>query len=489
MNQQIRVRFAPSPTGYLHIGGARTALFNYLFARHTGGTFLLRVEDTDLERSTVESEEAIYEGLRWLGLNWDEGPQVGGEHGPYRQTERVEIYREYAKRLMETGDAYECYCLPEELEEERKAALEKNELPRYSGKCRCLTEEQKKEYESQGRKPVIRFRMPSGEKIIVNDIIRGEVEFNSDDFGDFIIIKSDGVAAYNFAVVIDDALMGMTHVIRGEDHLTNTPRQMMLYQKLGFPMPKFAHISLILGPDRTKLSKRHGNTALEQYEKEGFLPEAMLNFLALLGWSPESNQEIFTLEELIKEFSLERIAKNPAVFNLDKLKWMNAHYIKEASTERIAKLCIPYLQEKNYLGEQVTEEEFAWLTEIVEAVKNRLEHLSQITDQAEVFFVDDFSLEEDAQAFLHGEKVPELMQALVKRIQELPELTEEAIKGVLKEAGKEAGVKGKGLFMAARAALTGKTAGPELHNIIKIIGIQRSVERIRNTSKKVGIDI
>ena len=318
MEKEIRVRFAPSPTGPFHIGGARSALFNWLLARKTGGKLILRIEDTDLERSSRESEENIKAALKWLGMDWDEGVDVGGEYGPYRQTERLDLYRKYTEQLLAEGKAYHCYCTDEELEAERQALAAQSQMPRYMGKCRNLTPEQIAAFEKEGRKPTVRFRVPAGQQIVIHDMVRGDVVFDSDGIGDFVIVKSDGIPTYNYAVVIDDALMHITHVIRAEEHLSNTPRQSLIYDALAFEKPIFGHISLILGKDRTKMSKRHGATSVDQYRKLGYCPKGIVNFLALLGWAPNSEQEIFTTEELIQAFSMDHVAKNPAVFDLDK---------------------------------------------------------------------------------------------------------------------------------------------------------------------------
>ena len=329
MSNEIRVRFAPSPTGPFHIGGARSALFNWLFARKMGGKLVLRIEDTDLERSSRESEENIKAALKWLGLNWDEGIDVGGEYGPYRQTERLELYKKYTDQLLAEGKAYYCYCTDEELEAERQALSAKGQMPRYMGKCRNLTSEQIEQYEAEGRKPTVRFRVPADQQILVRDMVRGDVVFDSNGIGDFVIVKSDGIPTYNYAVVIDDALMKISHVIRAEEHLSNTPRQCLIYDALGFTQPTFGHISLILGKDRTKMSKRHGATSVDQYRQLGYLPEGIDNFLALLGWAPNSEQEIFSMEELIQAFSMEHVAKNPAVFEIDKLNWITQLYMRQ----------------------------------------------------------------------------------------------------------------------------------------------------------------
>jgi len=331
----VRVRIAPSPTGYLHVGTAHTALFNWLFARHNKGTFILRIEDTDLARSTKEYEENIIEGLKWLGLYWDEGP--------YYQTQRLDLYRKYADELLKKGLAYYCYCTPEELEERRKEALAQKKPPRYDRKCLYLSDEERARYEREGRKPAIRLLVPEG-KTVFNDIIRGEIEFNNEDIGDFVIMKSDGIPTYNFAVVIDDYTMGITHVIRGEDHISNTPKQLFIYNAFGWTPPEFAHLPLLLGPDRSKLSKRHGVTSVTEYKKMGYLPQALVNYLALLGWTPEENREIYTVEELIELFDLRRVTKNPGIFDVTKLEWINTQHIRRLSLEELADLTYPFFK-------------------------------------------------------------------------------------------------------------------------------------------------
>ena len=327
MSNQIRVRFAPSPTGYLHIGNVRTALFNYLFAKKHNGSFILRIEDTDFDRVKKEYEDSILENLKWLGLNWNEGPDCGGSYAPYRQSERINTYKEYADKLLNEGRAYKCFCSGEELERKRRESLSKGLPPRYDGKCFRLSREEIASYEQKGIKPSTRFKVKDG-MIEFEDIIRGKISFKGSDIGDFVILRSDGIASYNFAAAIDDALMEITHVIRGEDHLSNTPRQILLNQAIGFDIPKFAHLSMILGPDKSRLSKRHGAESVTELKEEGYLSEAVINYLSLLGWSSEDGREIMPLTDIIKNFSLERVSKSPAVFDIKKLKWINSHYIK-----------------------------------------------------------------------------------------------------------------------------------------------------------------
>ncbi|GAB6158612.1 glutamate--tRNA ligase [Desulfotomaculum varum] len=481
----VRVRFAPSPTGPLHIGGARSALFNWLFARHHGGRFIVRIEDTDLERSSRESEENILNALRWLGIDWDEGIQAGGPNGPYRQTERLAIYRQLAAQLLENGQAYYCYCTEEELAAEREELLARGELPRYLGRCRHLSEEEKAKLAAEGRKPVLRFRVPENRIITIQDRVRGQVEFESNGIGDFIIMKSDNIPTYNFAVVVDDHDMNITHVIRAEEHLSNTPRQILIYEALGWPQPEFAHISLILGKDRAKMSKRHGATAIEQYQKLGYLPEALVNFLALLGWSPGGEQEILSLPEIVEQFSLDRVAKNPAVFDLDKLNWLNGHYIRQSPLDRLTRLAVPYLMEAGYLDEEPEAEKLAWLEQVVAIARNYISYMQEITQHVDVFFHNEVTVtEEEARDVLTWEQMPVVMEVACRLFADASEITEESVKGIIKAIGKQTGLKGKFIFQPLRVAITGRTHGPELHQIIPVIGKERTVARLRAVLQK-----
>lgn len=475
-----KVRFAPSPTGHLHIGGARTALFNYLFAKKSNGNFLVRIEDTDLARSSTESEKVIINDLKWLGINWDEGVDVGGENGPYRSTEREEIYNKYIDKLLEEDKAYYCYCTPEELEEERKRLEKKNsDMLGYAGKCSSLTEEQIKSYREEGRKPTIRLRVPKDQIIEIDDRVRGHVEFDSNGVGDFIIVKSDGIPVYNFAVTVDDYLMGITHVIRAEEHLSNTPRQILIYDALNLKKPQFAHVSLILGSDRTKMSKRHGATWVEQYRDLGYLPEAIVNFLVLMGWSPESDEEFFTMDELIAQFSLDRVSKNPAVFDNEKLNWMNSQYIKKESLEKITDMAIPHLKKAGLIDEDIDEGTYEWIKKVVKSVKHSMEYVAQITEKARVFFDDEIAPENnETLEVLKGEQVPQLMDTLILKVNEAEAIDEEFGNSIFKIIGKETKIKGKKLFMPIRVMLTGQMHGPELFDIIPILGKEKIIKRI-----------
>lgn len=479
---KMKVRFAPSPTGPFHIGGARSALFNWLLARREGGTFLLRIEDTDLVRSTRESEENIKAALKWLGMDWDEGIDVGGDNGPYRQTERLDIYKEVTDRLIAEGKAYYCYCTEEELEAERQAQLARGETPKYNGHCRHLTEEQRAAYEAEGRKPTVRLRVPLNETVAFDDMVRGHVSFESNGIGDFVIVKSDGIPVYNYAVVIDDHTMEVTHVIRAEEHLSNTPRQIVIYNALGWDVPTFGHISLIMGKDGKKMSKRHGATSVEQYKNLGYLPEAINNFLALMGWAPEGEQELFTTEELIKNFSMDRVAKNPAVFDIDKLNWINFNYMKKLTDEELYALCLPSLQEAGYASAQPDEAEKARLTMLCVCLKDHISYGAQIKEEAAMFFTDSISIDEehrdDIKAVLAEESCPTVLAAFSDKLKAMDEVTPEQVKAAIKAIMKETKLKGKFVFMPIRVAITGQMHGPDLNYIVPLLGRDTVLARL-----------
>lgn len=477
-----KVRFAPSPTGPLHIGGARSALFNYLYAEHQGGEMVLRIEDTDLDRSHREYEEEIIESLKWLGLSWTEGVDVGGDNGPYRQTERLDIYRQYIQQLLEQGQAYYCFCSQEELEAERQAQFAQGLTPHYGGKCSQLDGAEVKRRLATGESASIRFRVPHNTIYVVNDLVRDNVSFESDNSGDFIIVKSDGIPVYNFAVVIDDYLMGVTHVIRAEEHLSNTPRQLMIYDALKIARPEFAHISLILGNDRQKMSKRHGATSLIQYREKGYLPAALFNFLALLGWSPEGEQEILSKAEIIANFTLERVSKSPAVFDVDKLNWMNQQYIKQLSTQELIDLLLPYIEKSEYA------EDFASLPAntvviLIEAIRDHLVCLSDVAPLLEVFFRD-VEYETEAWEVLQQENVLLVLQSFRD---ELPEFMEpQEIKQFIKALVKKIKLKPKDVYMPLRSALSGRTHGPELPSLVYVWGRENTQARLDKTIQKLG---
>ena len=474
--EKMRVRFAPSPTGPFHIGGARSALFNWLLAKKTGGAFVLRIEDTDLERSTQESEDNICAALKWLGITWDEGVDIGGPYAPYKQTQRLDTYTKYAQELIAAGKAYYCYCTEAELEAQREELAKNNETPRYTGKCHELTAEQQEQLRAEGRKPTIRFRVPANQDIIIPDMVRGTVTFDSNSVGDFVIVKSDGIPTYNYAVVIDDYLMNITHVIRAEEHLSNTPRQVLLYQALGWELPTFGHISLILGKDRTKMSKRHGATSVDQYKNLGYLPEALVNFLALLGWSPSGEREIFSTEELIQEFSMDGVAKNPAVFDVDKLNYINEQYIKALSDDKYFELCLPYLQAAGYTDGRDEQ----WLRELVAFTKERVPYLSKVTDEVAFFFTDEYTFEdEQAKTVLQEETAKGVVEIFIAQIQAAEKLDAASVQAALKATVKESKLKGAKVYMPIRVALTGNVHGPDLAKIVALFGLDRCIERMQ----------
>ena len=486
----IRVRFAPSPTGPFHIGGARSALFNWLLARKQGGKMVLRIEDTDRERSTPESEENIKAALKWLGMDWDEGVDVGGPYGPYRQMERLDIYKKYTDQLLAEGKAYYCYCTPEELEAEREALTAEGKMPRYMGKCENLTPEQIAKYEAEGRKPSIRFRVPQDKEIVINDMVRGTVVFESNGIGDFVIVKSDGIPTYNYAVVIDDALMHITHVVRAEEHLSNTPRQCLLYDALGFKQPEFGHISLILGPDHRKMSKRHGATSVDQYRQMGYLPAGINNFLALLGWAPSDDQELLTMEELTQAFGMDHVAKNPAVFEIKKLNWINQHYMRQLSLEELFEVAKPHMIEKGYMTGQETGEKLEWLRKVIALSQEYVSFGAEIPAVVEMFFNDEFDFENDeAKAVLSGETVPQVLACFLEELPKVEVLDAPEIKALFKSIQKITKLKGKDVFMPIRVALTGNQHGPDLAKVIPLLGAERTVNRVKASMKKIGVEI
>ena len=474
----LRVRFAPSPTGKLHIGNARTAMFNYLLSKKYNGSFVLRIEDTDFERSSRESELSILQDLKWLGLEWDEGPDVGGECAPYRQSERFSIYKEYTDRLLEEGKAYKCFCSPEEIEEMRKKCIKEGKQPRYNGKCRNLTVDEVKKLEDEGKKYSVRFKVPDGVNIIVDDIIRGKVEFNSSNIGgDFIIVRSDGVPVYNYIVVIDDFLMKITHVVRGEDHLSNTPKQILVAKALNIPIPKYAHHALILGPDRAKLSKRHGITSVSNYREDGYLPEALFNYLSLLGWSSETGEEIFSKESLIKEIDLTRIGKSAAVFDFKKLRWINSIYIREYPIEKLTELLKPYISEMGY---NVSDFDNQWLMNVIDTLKGNIEILSEIKEWIDIFLSENIVYDNSCNNIIENDLSEELIDSFRQNIEKQEKIDKESYIVLMKSVMKDTGLKGKKLFMPIRVMITGKTKGPDLDKTMILLGKERILKRIEN---------
>ncbi|MGG1615037.1 glutamate--tRNA ligase [Paenibacillus phoenicis] len=478
---EVRVRYAPSPTGHLHIGNARTALFNYLFARHHGGKFIIRIEDTDVKRNVAGGEENQLTYLKWLGMDWDESVDVGGNYGPYRQTERLDLYRPLVQDLLDRGLAYRCYCTEEELEKEREEQMARGETPRYSGKCRHLTPEQLAAYDAEGRQYSIRFRVPEGRTFTFDDLVKGPISFESDVSGDFVIVKKDGIPTYNFVVVLDDHLMNITHVLRGEDHVSNTPRQLMIYDAFGWEPPVFGHMTLIVGENHKKLSKRDESVIqfIEQYDQLGYLPEAMFNFIALLGWSPEGEEEIFSKDELISIFDANRLSRSPAVFDTNKLAHLNNHYIKNADPKRIASLAIPHLQRAGRLPAELSPEQQAWAEALVALYQEQMTAASDIVELSELFFRSELSVDEEAAAVLAEPQVPSVLSTFLAKVEGLADFSVENIGAAIKEVQKETGSKGKGLFMPIRVALTGQMHGRDLNQTIFLLGRDKVVDRLK----------
>jgi glutamyl-tRNA synthetase/nondiscriminating glutamyl-tRNA synthetase len=459
----MRVRFAPSPTGQLHVGNARTALFNWFLAHGKDGTFILRIEDTDAERSTKESENSILEDLRWLGLDWDEGPDVGGSYGPYRQSERLHLYASYANELIANSQGYYCFCSPQKLEAERKADLASGRPPRYHGTCRNIPPGDARARMEAGEKPVVRFRVPERADVSFTDLVRGEVTFTTEVIGDPVLVRSDGRPAYNFAVVVDDALMQVTHVIRGEDHISNTPRQVLLYQALGFTPPEFAHLALVMGPDHTPLSKRHGATSVAEFRMRGYLPEALVNYLALIGWSPGGDEEVLPIDELARRFNIEDVGHSAGVFDQEKLAWMNRHYMKAAAPARLAAETARYFMGRGYLRKR-TDAAMDYISTLLPLAVGSVDRLEEIPERVKFVFEFDPTIslaQNEVAAVLHEPGARDVIMALPEAI-EGPLRDRDVFRAAANRVKERTGLKGKALFHPIRVALTGEVGGPEL---------------------------
>lgn len=479
---RIRVRFAPSPTGGLHVGNARTALINWLFARHCGGVFVVRIEDTDRIRTTEVFEETLLEDMKWLGIDWDEGPGAGGAYGPYRQTGRLELYGDCLRRMIADGKVYPCYCTEEELEAERADLVSRRMMPRYLGKCLRLTEGERRRFENEGRRPAWRFRVGEG-PIVFDDLIRGAMEFQGEAIGDSIICRSNGMPAYNFAAVVDDHSMEISHVIRGEDHLSNTPLQVLLYRALGFTPPVFAHHSLILGKDRAKLSKRHGAVSVGEFRRRGILPEALRNYLALLGSSGEGGREVCSARELVEGFSLIRTGKGGAVFDEEKLLWFNGVHIRRHDPQSLADLLAPFISAAGY-GESSFRRES--LEAIVATVQDNLTTLADIGGFLELFDDDRYRIDEEAAALLREKDARQALAALRELLgaESVPEegrgcfAPAESFLVLIRRLGEKTGLRGKKLYLPIRAAVTGRLHGPELDRIFALLGPASLLRRV-----------
>ena len=483
----VRVRFAPSPTGFVHIGSLRTALYNYLYAKGSNGKYILRIEDTDQNRFVEGAIEGMLEAMDWAHVNHDEGMIVKndgslaqvGEYGPYVQSERLDIYQEHIKTLLNKGDAYHCFCSKERIDEVREKQREQGLLPRYDGFCKGLSKEEVEAKKAAGEAYVIRLKLPEKTDISFNDVVRGNVVVSTEDMDDQVLIKSDGFPTYHFAVVVDDHMMGITHVIRGEEWLISTPKHVYMYQIFGWEAPQYVHLPNILNSERKKLSKRQGDVAVEDFMKKGYLPEGLVNYIALVGWSPEDNQEILSMEELIQKFSLERVSKSGGVFDVNKLNWVNAHYIKESSVERITDLAVPHLIAAGYLTEAEVSVKYEWLKDMVEVLKGSLSYVGEITDKVGIFFKTEINPEdEEAAELLKSEEISTLLDAFIEKVKAAEVIDVDFGNKVFKEIQKETGIKGPKLFKPIRVAITGAAHGPDMPLVMKVLGKENLLSRI-----------
>ncbi len=477
MSESVRVRFAPSPTGYLHIGNARTALFNFVFARQQRGHLVLRIEDTDVTRSAQEFEKTTLHDLKWLSIRWDEGPDIDGEYGPYRQSARLESYLNHANQLRQRGKAYKCFCSPEDLEQMRKALLAKGQMPRYDGRCRNLSPQTIERFEEEGRRSTLRFKVDRG-MIRFRDLIHGPLSFDRSHIGDFVLLRSDRTPAYNFACVVDDASMKITHVIRGDDHLSNTPRQLLLYEHLGFAPPQFAHHPLILGADRTPLSKRHGVTSVRNYRDEGYLPEALNNYLALLGWTPEEKGEILSLEDLVRTFRLEKVAKSAPVFDRKKLDWINSQHIRRMDLESLSEKVAPFIPPEMSMDPRK-------LKGIVATLRDNLQTLKQIREYIGIFTDSPLDMESSAVEALKSPQAAKVLSEMRSLLTSGIPLTEESASQFMETLRLRVGFQGKVMMMPIRAAITGKTHGPELAKILALVERETILQRLDQALEQI----
>ena len=477
--KDIRVRFAPSPTGYLHIGGARTALFNYYFARRYNGKFILRIEDTDRERLKEDSVSQIISSMKWLGIDWDEGPEKGGDYGPYYQSERTELYRKEVSRLLEEGKAYYCFCTEEDIEKEREEQ-KRLKLPfRYSGKCSKLSKEEIEKNLREGKPYVVRIKIPREGTTEVEDLIRGKVSFDNSQLDDYIILKSNNMPTYNFACVVDDYAMKISHVIRAEEHLSNTPKQVLIYKALGYEIPKFAHLSMILAPDRSKLSKRHGATSVEEFKEKGYLKETLVNYLTLLGWSPGEDREVFEMADTTKKFSLDKVSKTAAIYDIDKLTWMNGVYLRESDLDYVTKEAIPFFIDKGLIKEEEVESKYEYIKRVVDVIREKVKLLPEIADAGEYFFkeIEEYDPKGVDKRF-KKEGVVELLEKGKETLAKASSFDVETVEKAYRDLIDELGIKGGDIIHPTRLAISGRTVGPGLFDIISILGKEVCIERI-----------
>ena len=484
---KVRTRFAPSPTGFPHVGNIRTALFAWLFARHNGGSFIVRIEDTDVTRKVEGAVEAILNSLRWLGLDWDEGPEVGGKYGPYFQSKRLDKYHEIAQQLVSQGRAYYCYCSPQRLEEMRAEQVRHKQSPGYDRHCRELSREEQSRKENEGIIPVVRFKTPLEGQTRFNDLIWGEVVFENNTLDDFVMLKSDGYPTYHLANIVDDHLMEISHVIRAEEWLSSTPRHVLMYQALGFEPPNFAHLPMLLGADRSKLSKRHGAVAMAEYYEQGYLPEAMVNFLALLGWSLDDKTEVLSRQELIDNFSLERVSRTAAIFNRDKLNWMNGVYIRSLTADEFFEAAEPYLMMDKAAGEAVISSE-EYVRNILPLVHERAKTLTEVAELAQFFFVEelDYAPSLLIEKSMSLESTTEALKTAQPRLEQLKVFDAESLEALLRPLAVELGLKTGQLFGALRTAVTGRTATPPLFQTMAVLGKERCLKRIQAALDKLN---
>lgn len=489
MTEKVRVRYAPSPTGNLHIGNARTALFNYLYARHHGGEFIIRIEDTDQKRHVELGEQSQLDNLKWLGIEWDESADIGGEYGPYRQSERLEYYDPLVDQLLASNRAYKCYCTSEELEAEREAQRARGEMPHYSGKCANLTASQQKEKEEEGITPVIRLRIPKDSTYTFEDMVKGQITFESGSIGgDWIIRKRDGMPTYNFAVAVDDHYMEISHVLRGDDHIANTPKQMMVYEAFEWKMPQFGHMTLIVNSESGKKLSKRDETILqfiEQYRELGYQPEALFNFITLLGWSPVGEDELFTKDQFIDMFDHNRLGTSPAAFDPKKLEWISNQYLKEMDLGELTLKAVPHLVKAGYIEANPSEEKGEWIKRLVGLYQEQMSYAAEITSLAKLFFEDSLEFSEKELAVLKGESVPVVLDAFSNQIKEVEPFEADEIKKTIKAVQKETGIKGKNLFMPIRVAVTGQQHGPQLNDAIELLGREKVLANLEKAKKAI----
>lgn len=490
--KDIRVRFAPSPTGYLHIGGLRTALYNYLYARNNNGKFILRIEDTDQTRLVEGAIENLIESLHWAGIDYDEGVFIEdgkivqkGDYGPYIQSERLNIYRKYVDQLIESGHAYYCFCSKERLDAVRDEQKVKGLVPKYDGFCRSLTLDEAKSRIANGEEYVVRLKLPKSYDVHFTDLVRGDIVINTDDIDDQVLLKSDGFPTYHMAVVVDDHLMKITHIVRGEEWLPSTPKHIYLYEAFGWDKPVYVHLPTVLNKERKKLSKRHGDVSVDDFKEKGYLPEGLVNYLALVGWSPEDNEEIISMDDLVEKFSFERVSKTGGIFDKDKLNWVNGHYIRDFDLGKITDLAIPYLVDANLIDENFAKNNREWVETLVDMVKESLSHISEVVEKVEFMFNNEIEMEnEEAEEMLKGEGTKSILEAMKEILNTVDQVDEELSANMMKQIQKATGIKGKNLFMPTRVALTGSLHGPEFTKVLYLLGKENIIDRIQYVESK-----